>query len=295
MAAQKPAVTATKSALVTGGTSGIGRAIAQGLARQGYRVTLLARSLDRAAQTRQAIVAELPEAVVDVVACDLSVLASVRKAAAEVRKRNDRLVVLVHCAGVFLPERKVSYVGVEATFATNYLGPFLLTHELLPLLRRSAPARVVSVASRYGGAKIDFEDLNLEKRDYSYLKAVPASKLAQVLFTQELAERLTGTGIVVNAAHPGLVARTKLLEQTGGPFRVITNLVGGTPEKGADTPLWLATAPETANVTGGLWAKRKVLKTPGQGSDPAARKRLWQESERLAGIATEAERLLPAR
>jgi NAD(P)-dependent dehydrogenase (short-subunit alcohol dehydrogenase family) len=284
-----------KHALVTGATSGIGRAIALGLARQNFRLTLLVRSADRGAATRQAIVAAVPEAVVDLVVGDLASQASVRKAAAEVRKRSSRLDLLVHCAGVFLPAREVTVDGIEATLATNYLGPFLLTHELLPLLRRSAPARIVSVASRTGGARIDFDDLNLEKRPYSYLKAVPASKLAQVLFTQELAERLTGTGIVVNAAHPGLVARTRLLEQTRGPFRVITNLVGGTPEKGADTPLWLATAPETANVTGGLWAKRKVLKTPGQGSDPAARKRLWQESERLTGIATEAERMLPAR
>jgi NAD(P)-dependent dehydrogenase (short-subunit alcohol dehydrogenase family) len=219
----------------------------------------------------------------------------VRRAAAQVRKRSDRLDVLVHCAGVFLPRREVTPDGVEATLAANFLGPFLLTHELLPLLRKSAPARIVSVASRYGKTQIDFDDLNLEKRPYSYLKAVPASKLAQVLFTQELAERLSGTGIVANAAHPGLVARTKLLEQTGGFFRTVTNLVGGTPEKGADTPLWLATAPETAHVTGGLWAKRRLLKTPGQGSDPAARKRLWQEAERLTGIATEDERLIPAR
>ncbi|HUR64176.1 MAG TPA: SDR family NAD(P)-dependent oxidoreductase [Candidatus Thermoplasmatota archaeon] len=286
---------ASKHALVTGGTSGIGRAIATGLARDGFRVTLLVRSLERGAATRKAIAAALPGARVDLVVGDLADQASVRKAAAEVRARNDRLDVLVHCAGVFLPTRQETVDRVEATLATNHLGPFLLTHELLPLLRKSAPARIVSVASRYGNARIDFEDLNFGKRDYSYLKAVPASKLAQVLFTQELAERLTGTGIVVNAAHPGLVGKTRLLEQTRGPFRVITNLVGGTPEKGADTPLWLATAPETANVTGGLWAKRRLMKTPGQGSDAAARKRLWQESERLTGIATEAERMLPAR
>jgi retinol dehydrogenase-12 len=283
-----------QAAVVTGGTSGIGRAVAQGLARRGYRLLLPVRSLERGAQARQAILADLPEAVVDLVPCDLAEQASVRKAAAAVRRKTDRLDLLVHCAGVFLPTRQVTADGIEATFATNHLGPFLLTHELLPLLRRSAPSRIVSVASRYGGARIDFDDLNLERRPYSYLKAVPASKLAQVLFTQELAERLSGTGIAVNAAHPGLVARTRLLEQTGGFFRFVTNLVGGTPEAGADTPLWLATSPETAHVTGGLWAKRRLLKTPGQGSDPAARRRLWQESERLTGLATEAERLVPA-
>jgi retinol dehydrogenase-12 len=286
---------ATKHAVVTGATSGIGRAIATGLAREGLRVTLLVRSPERGKVALQQVQAAVPGAQLELVVGDLASQASVRQAAADIRKRAQRLDILVHCAGVFLPRREVTGDGVEATFATNYLGPFLLTHELLPLLRRSAPSRIVSVASRTGRAALDFSDLNLERRPYSYMKAVPASKLAQVLFTQELAERLAGTGIVVNAAHPGLVAHTRLLEQTRGPFRVLTNLLGGTPERGADTPLWLATSPETANVTGGLWANRKLLKTPGQGSDPAARRRLWQESERMAGIATEAERLLPAR
>jgi retinol dehydrogenase-12 len=272
--------------LVTGATSGIGKAIAKGLAKDGMPVTLLVRSLERGQAAQQEIAAAVPGARTTLLLGDLASQDSVRKAAAEFRRKAGRLDVLVHCAGVFLPQRQVTADGVEATLATNYLGSFLLTHELLPLLRKSAPARIVSVASRYGGAKIDFEDLNLEKRKYSYLKAVPASKLAQVLFTQELAERLSGTGITVNAIHPGLVKGTKLLDQTGGPFRVITNLVGGSPEKGADTAVWLATAPETEHVTGGLWAKRKPMKTPGQGSDPEARRMLWEMSERLVGNAT---------
>ncbi|MFO1536059.1 MAG: SDR family NAD(P)-dependent oxidoreductase [Thermoplasmatota archaeon] len=275
-----------KQALVTGGTSGIGHAIATGLARAGHHLTLLVRSPERGATARQAIVAAAPEAVVDLVVCDLSDQASVRRAAAEVRKRPSRLDLLVHCAGVFLPKREVTTDGVEATLATNYLGPFLLTHELLPLLRKSAPARIVSVASRTGKARIDLDDLNLEKRSYSYLKAVPASKLAQVLFTQELADRLKGTGMTVNAIHPGLVARTRLLAETGGVFRWITDRVGKTPEVGADTAVWLATAPEAANETGGLWAKRKRMKTPGQGSDLAVRRRLWEISESMTGLPT---------
>jgi retinol dehydrogenase-12 len=150
-------------------------------------------------------------------------------------------------------------------------------------LKSSAPARVVNVTSRYGRAKIDFDDLQKLRRPYSYMKATPPTMLARVLFTQELAQRLDGTGVVANAVHPGLVANTRLLQDTRGPFKLLTDTLGGPPEKGADTVLWLATAPETATVTGKLFAKRKPIRTPGQGADPVARKRLWDESEKLTG------------
>ena len=140
---------------------------------------------------------------------------------------------------------------------------------------------MVNVASKYGRAAIDFDDVQKLKVPYSYLKATPPTMLARVLFTQELAQRLEGSGVVANAVHPGLVAKTGLLQDTRGPFKVITDIVGTTPEKGADTVLWLATAPETATVTGKMFTKRKEIKTPGQGSDPAARQRLWTESEAL--------------
>ena len=274
-----------RTAVVTGGTSGIGKAVATGLAKGGLKVVLLARNPAKAEATVAEIQGLVPGAAVDVVACDLASQKSVRAAAEQVVKAHKGVDLLVHCAGVFLPTRTETEDGIETTLAVNYLGPYLLTSLLLPTLRRNAPARIVSIASRYGRARIDFDDLNLEKQKFSYLRAVPPTKLAQVLMTQELAERLEGTGVVANAVHPGLVAHTQLLEQTGGFFRWMTNTVGKTPEVGADTVLWLSTAPETATETGGLWAKRKRLKTPGQGSDPAARKRLWEESERLTGVA----------
>jgi NAD(P)-dependent dehydrogenase (short-subunit alcohol dehydrogenase family) len=270
-----------KVALVTGATSGIGKAAALGIAKTGAHVILLVRDTKRGEAAMAEIRAQVPDASLELLEGDVASQKSVRKAAQTILARPDRLEIIVHSAGVFLPDRTVTEDGVETTFATNYLGQFLLTQILVPLLKESAPARVVFVASRYGGARIDFEDLNFEHRKFSYLKVVPSSKLAQVLYMQELAERLAGTGVTVNAVHPGLVAKTKLLEKTGGPFRSITNLVGGTPEKGADTAVWLATATEAEGETGGLWAKRKRMKTPGQGSDPAARKRLWEESERM--------------
>jgi NAD(P)-dependent dehydrogenase (short-subunit alcohol dehydrogenase family) len=272
---------AHRTALVTGGTSGIGLAAATGLAQAGLDVTLLVRDLERGEAAVETIKASAPDADVHLLEGDLASQASVRAAAAAFLRSHKALHVFVNAAGVFLPERRMTEDGVERTFATNYLGGYLLTELMLPALRNGAPARVVTVASRYGRAKIDFDDLQFKRRKFSYLKAVPQSKLAQVLWTQDLAERLAGTGVTVNAVHPGLVAHTKLLGQTGGFFRWMTNRVGKTPEVGADTVVWLATAPEAEGETGGLWEKRKRSATPGQGSDPEARRRLREESERL--------------
>ena len=144
---------------------------------------------------------------------------------------------------------------------------------------------MVNLASKYGRAKIDFDDLQKLRTPYSYLKSTPQTMLARVMFTQELAHRVDGSGVVVNAVHPGLVAHTGLLKDTRGPFKWLTDTLGSTPEKGADTVLWLATAPEAATISGKLFTKRKEISTPGQGSDPAARARLWEESEKLTHLA----------
>ena len=270
-----------KVALVTGAASGIGRATAIGLARDGATVVLLVRNAARGDQALQDVRAAVPDAKLGTLECDLSSQASIRAAARRFMEEHDRLDVLVNAAGVFVKEKTLTVDGIELTFATNYLAYFLLTQELLPLLRESAPSRVVNVASKYGRASIDFDDVQKLKVPYSYLKATPPTMLARVLFTQELAERLEGSGVVVNAVHPGLVANTRLLQDTRGPFKLLTDTFGSTPEKGADTVLWLATAPETATVTGKMFTKRKEIRTPGQGSDPAARQRLWTESEAL--------------
>ena len=270
-----------KVALVTGAASGIGQATAIGLARDGATVVLLVRNAARGDQAHQDVRAAVPDAKLGTLECDLSSQASIRAAARQFMEEHDRLDVLVNAAGVFVKDKTLTVDGIELTFATNYLAYFLLTQELLPMLRESAPSRVVNVASKYGGASIDFDDVQKLKVPYSYLKATPATMLARVLFTQELAERLDGSGVVVNAVHPGLVAKTRLLQDTRGPFKLLTDTFGSTAEKGADTVLWLATAPETATVTGKMFTKRREIKTPGQGSDPSARRRLWTESEAL--------------
>lgn len=274
-----------KVALVTGAASGIGRATSIGLAREGATVVLLVRNAERGEQALRDVRGKVPDATVETLECDLASQSSIRDASRRFVAGHDRLDVLVNAAGVFVKEKTLTADGIELTFATNYLSYFLLTRELLTLLRAGAPARVVNVASKYGRTKIDFDDPQKLRTPYSYLKSTPPTMLARVLFTQELAHRLSGTGVVANAVHPGLVAKTRLLQDTRGPFKWITDTFGSTPEKGADTVLWLATAPETGTITGKMFAHRKEIGTPGQGSDPAARQRLWEESEKLTHLA----------
>jgi NAD(P)-dependent dehydrogenase (short-subunit alcohol dehydrogenase family) len=274
-----------RSALVTGANSGIGKAAAVGLAKAGFDVTLVVRNPERGEAARKEVVAAAPSAAVELLQIDLASQRSIREGAAKWLASHERLDVLVNSAGVFLKDRAETADGVEKTMATNYLAYFLMAHEFLPALRRAAPSRIVNVASRYGSVKIDFDDMMVKTRPWSYLKAVPPTMVMRVLFTQELAQRLEAERITVNAVHPGLVRGTQLLQEVGGIFNLVVVLFGKSPAKGADTVVWLATAPEAADETGKLWSKRKPLATPGQGSDPAARKRLWQESLRLTGVA----------
>ena len=286
-------------ALVTGATGGLGKAVATGLAREGAAVVVVGRSIARAEETMASIRAHVPDATLEPLRCDLSVQSSVRSAASDFLSRHERLDVLVNAAGVFRKERHVTPEGLELTFATNVMAYFLLTNLLLDALKRGAgvgggvgggadargDARIVNVASRYGNTTVNFDDLQTAKGRYSYLRSTPPTMLARVLLTQEFAERLRGTGVVANAVHPGLVKNTGLLQDVGGPFRWITNTVGAPAEKAADTAIWLASSPETAGVSGNLWAKHKELPTPGMGSDPEARRRLWEACSRLAKLS----------
>lgn len=286
-------------ALVTGAAGGLGSAVARGLAREGAKVVVLGRSTARANEAMESIGRLVPGAMLEPLACDLSDQSSIHTAAADFLSRHDRLDVLVNAAGVFRKERQVTPDGLELTFATNVMAYFLLTNLLLDALTHTsairgnagtaggpdaAPrvSRIVNIASKYGNTRLNFEDLQTAKGTYSYLRSTPPTMLARVLLTQEFAERLRGSGVVANAVHPGLVKNTSLLKDVGGPFRWITNTFGAPPEKAADTVIWLAMSGETAGVSGKLWAKRKELPTPGMGSDPEARKRLWDACEHLA-------------
>jgi retinol dehydrogenase 12 len=289
-------------ALVTGATGGLGKAVASGLAREGAAVVVVGRSAARAEAAMADIRTLVPDARLEPLACDLSAQSSIRQAVSYFLSRHGSLDVLVNAAGVFRKERHVTPDGLELTFATNVVAYFLLTHLLLDGLKRAASerkastgtagttgpatsrARIVNVASRYGNATLNFDDLQTAKGRYSYLRSTPPTMLARVLLTQEFAERLRGTGVVANAVHPGLVKKTALLQDVGGPFRWVTNTFGAPAEKAADTAVWLATSPESADFSGKLWAKRKELPTPGIGSDPEARGRLWEACSRLTGL-----------
>ncbi len=268
-----------KVCLVTGGNGGIGAATVRGLAALGATVLLGARDRERGEAAGRAI-----DGAVEVVQIDLASLASVRAAAASVRAARGRLDVLVLNAGVWSRERRSTADGFELTFGVNHLGHFLLVHELLDLLRASAPARIVVVSSNehYRG-RIDWDDLHFERRRYRGPAAYRQSKLANLLMTGALARRLEGTGVTANAVHPGVVA-TDLARDYPQPLIKLLNLVLLTPEKGARPSLYLATAPELAATTGAYFDKQRPRPASAHAVDRAAQDRLWTLSERLVGV-----------
>ncbi|MDU0369411.1 SDR family oxidoreductase [Hymenobacter endophyticus] len=277
-------------ALITGATSGIGKVTALELARQGFHVVVLARNADKAAQTRLEIQqVAWPGRRVDVLLCDLSDLSQVRRAAEEFNQRYAQLDVLVNNAGlVFGTERETSANGHEMTFATNHLGPFLLTSLLFDKLQQSPAARIVNVASMaYQFAKPDFNDLDAAHH-YSPMRAYANSKLFNIMFTQELARRLRQRGIhnvTTNSLHPGVVASnfgsnstwfTRAFYKVAAPFMTSS-------EDGAKTSIYLASDPAVAQTSGGYFVKQQPEAVKSGYNTLENARRLWQESERLAG------------
>jgi retinol dehydrogenase-12 len=278
-----------KIVLVTGATSGIGEVTARTLAQQGAHVIILARNPDKAATTQQSIIAATGNQRVDVVLADLSVQQQVRDVAAQLHAKYPRLDVLVNNAGLmFGAEREVSADGYEMTLATNHLGPFLLTSLLFDLLQKSPAARIVNVASMaYRFSKPTLDDLQSE-RDYSAMWEYGNTKLWNIMFTQELAQRLRAHGITnvtTNALHPGAVA-TGYGKQSGGWLSAVLALGRPfmlSPEKGAETSIFLATDSSVAATSGGFFSKKKVEPVKSSFNTPANNLRLWQMSEQLTG------------
>ncbi|RZK32311.1 MAG: SDR family oxidoreductase [Hymenobacter sp.] len=276
-----------KIILVTGATSGIGEVTARELARQGAHVILLARNRDKAERTQREIIATTDNSLVDIVIADLSVLQQVRDVAAQLHDKYPRLDVLVNNAGLmFGAEREVSADGNEMTLATNHLGPFLLTSLLLDLLQKSPAARIVNVASMaYKFSKPTLDDIQSE-RSYSAMWEYGTSKLWNIMFTQELARRLRAHGITnvtTNALHPGAVA-TGYGKQSGGWLSAVLALGRPfmlSPEKGAETSIFLATDPSVANVSGGYYSKKKPEPVKSSFNTPANSQRLWAMSEEI--------------
>jgi retinol dehydrogenase-14 len=277
---------AGKTVLVTGGTGGIGKATAIGLAALGARVGITGRDLGRAEAAAAEIRAATGNSEVDAFGADLSSQAEVRRLAAEVLRTYPRLDVLVNNVGGFWATRHITADGLEQTFAVNHLAAFLLTDLLLDRLKASAPARVVTVSS---GAQsmgtIDFEDLQGERK-YSGQTAYNQSKLASVMFSYELARRLEGTGVTATVLHPGVVNTGFGAEDPSMIFKLLVPFMRPfmkTPKKGAATSIYLASSPEVEGLTGKYFAKGKPKPSNKLSYDDAAAARLWQVSGGLVG------------
>jgi len=275
-----------KVVLITGATQGIGRESAVQLAQKGATVVIVGRDKERGLAALAEIRKRSGSDKVELLLADLCSFDDIRRLARDFNARHQRLHVLVNNAGAVHQTRKLGRDGIEMTFAVNHLAYFLLTHELLDVLKASAPARIVNVASEaHRGMKLDFADLESERR-YIPFVAYGRSKLANLMFTYELARRLEGTGVTVNAVHPGVIA-SGFAKNDPGLFSFLAKLASPfllSPEKGARMQVHVASAPELASVTGRFFKRMKPVTSSRASRDEAAQRRLWEMSEELVGL-----------
>ena len=277
-----------KTVVVTGATSGIGEVAARELAAKGARVVVVGRSPEKCEATGAMIRRETGSQAVETVVADLSSQASVRRLAEELKARCPKLDVLVNNAGAIINPRKTTVDGIEMTWALNHLAYFLLTDLLLDTLKAAGPARIVSVSSEAHRmvSKVDFDDPQGSKK-YGAWHAYGQSKLANVLFTRELARRLEGSGVTANCLHPGLV-RTNFTTGEGFLYwamRRIASVFAISPEEGAKTTIHLASSPEVEGVSGQYFAKSQQATASAAGRDDAAARRLWELSEQMVSAS----------
>jgi len=267
--------------LITGATSGIGKETAIALAKLGATVVFTARDIKRGEAIRDQFKATSNNGMIDVLECDLSSLQSVHDCCDKFRSKYDKLHVLINNAGTWEKERKLSKDGIENTFAVNHLAPFLMTNLLLEEIKKSAPARIISVSSGLHGGTIDFDDVEL-KSGFRGMRAYRQSKLADMLFIKELSRRLTGTGVTANSLMPGFVS-TGLSRNSGAVSRAFVKILATSPEKGAETSIHLASSPDVENISGECFRKKSVVKTSKESNDPALARRLWELSVKFTG------------
>lgn len=284
-----------KTILITGATAGIGEVAALALARLGATVVGVGRNSAKCAAVVERIRQETGNPKVDFLVADLSVQAQVRRVATEFRQRYDRLDVLINNAGAFYFQREVSADGIEMTWALNHLAYFLLTNLLLDMVKASAPARIINVASdAHQAGAINFADPE-GKQKYSGWRAYAQSKLANILFTYELARRLaadpTARGVTVNTLHPGFIASNFARNNVTGWRRPLGVLLTGlqriaarSPEEGAETIIYLARDPAVATTTGQYFVKQQIAKSSPASHDAAVARQLWTVSEQMVGL-----------
>ncbi len=277
-----------KICVITGATSGIGLEAAERLARAGARLVLVGRDERRGAAALSRLAASAPGGDIAIHYADLSRLAEIRRLGAELSTALPRIDVLINNAGAFFDRHRLTEDGLERTFALNHMAYFLLTHLLLGSVKAAAPSRIVNVASEaHRGATLDFTDLVGRGGAYGW-PAYRRSKLANILFTGELARRLAGSAVTANCLHPGFVA-SRFGDETGLGMRLLMRLAKRvaaiTPAEGAETIVYLASSPEISSVSGRYFAKCREAQATAAATDAAAARRLWEESARLAGIA----------
>jgi NAD(P)-dependent dehydrogenase (short-subunit alcohol dehydrogenase family) len=280
-----------KICLVTGGTNGIGRATTQALAQMGATVIIVGRDAQKTSRVVEEIRAATGNKNVDSLLADLSSQQDVRWLADKFKRKYAHLHVLLNNAGGFFMRRQIGGNGIEMTFAVNHLASFLLTNLLLDIIKASAPARIINVSSNaHTSGKIEFDNLQGE-REYGP-RAYDNSKLANILFTMELARRLEGTGVTVNALHPGFVA-TGFAKNNGKVIAalvsLITPLVARSPAKGAQTSVYLASSPSVEGITGEYFYDSHVIPAAPQATDRVVARKLWDVSAELVHL----EEVLP--
>ncbi|MGH7074291.1 MAG: SDR family oxidoreductase [Stellaceae bacterium] len=276
-----------KIVVISGATSGLGLEAAERLGKLGARLVLVGRDEARGAAALARLRAAVPNVAARMLYADLSRLSEMKRLAGEIAASEPRIDVLLNNAGAIFSARQVTEDGFERTFALNHMAYFVVTNLLLDNLKASAPARIVSTSSAaHRGQRLDFADLQTDK-GYRAMKAYGRSKLANILFTRELARRLAGTGVTANCLHPGFVA-TRFGSGTGPVMRLgvrIAMQFGAIPvEKGAETIVYLASSPEVAETTGGYFQASHPARPSAAAQDDEAARRLWAESARLAGI-----------
>lgn len=279
---------AGKTVLITGGSAGIGKATAEDMARRNARVILACRNLKKARHVADEIISKTGNKDVIVVHLDLSSFETVRKCAENVLKTEKKLHVLINNAGVYDEVKSLSEDGNEYILQSNHFGHFLLTILLLDLLKKSAPSRIINVASgAYKMAKLDVNDLAGKNCKFQ-IDRYGRSKLANILFTKELASRLLNTGVTVNALHPGMV-KTEITSKTFGFFPLITKMlmkvVAKSCDEGAQTSIYLAVHPNLAKTTGKYFSDCREEKVVGQASDKQLAKQFFEMSEKIVGIS----------
>ncbi|MCS6903988.1 MAG: SDR family oxidoreductase [Bacteroidia bacterium] len=269
--------------LITGCNTGIGKVTAIELAKRGATIIMACRNQVKAERAKVEIIAQSQNPRIDLFLVDLSLQSSIRKFAEAVHKKYNKIDILINNAGAIYYHRYVTPEKIELTFAVNHLAYFLVTHLLLDLIKAAPQGRIINVASRaHQGYTIDFNDLMGEK-NYSPFKAYGQSKLANIMFTYKLAEYLQGTKVTANCLHPGLV-NTEFARDMPFWFRMIFTYLGLTPEKGAETTIYLATEPSLAGVTGKYFYKKKEAKTSYISYDKNIQQQLWDISLKLVGI-----------